>query len=471
MATYNGPTIEVNTFLQTKPIATQNFKYPMVVVPHNLTSGVVDSFTSTKSITGLGAAVNSPIYQFVSGLTAGIAAPDLVKIARCDVTSILATVVSIPEEGEDIAINVNVNGVAKTISYTIQAGNTTTEAAAGLEAAFTTAFPQSETKNPAATPSTNVITFAITADTFSTSVGWSTLDDYGVPHTTVEDTTSATIADVIASAQSADSDFSFVLAEAHTQADQVALAAFAASNNKQYYTSTSEVEVKDNTSDANVALVLGALGQDEVSMQYSAFAETHFPEAALVGNICSIDPYRSNNQNMLTLSGVPVDKLTDTEIVTLTARNVNFYVSEYGSGAYHEGWAMSGNFVDVIRFSQWYTAKCEEALYLLYKQASDAGRVIEYSDVGKLKMESRIRNDVVNLGIRGGTIATGSSEDPVTGARIDLNPYIDFGTRAQQSNNNIAQRVWADGISEVVYISGINHTKLNNYIVLNRDPA
>ena len=466
MATYNGPTVSVDVFLQTRPIATQNFRYPMVIIPHNLTSGVVDSFATLSGVTGAGAAVNSPLYMFTSGLKGGIAAPDLVKIARANIDSILITVDSVPAVGEDIIINANVNGVAKAISFEIAVADDKDAAAAGLEAALSAEYAGGD--NPIFSVAGNVITTTIGAATVPTSFGWSTLDASGVPHVTVEDTTSDVLADVIANAATVDSDFSFVLAEGHTAADQVALATYANANSKQYYTSTQEEGVKDNTSTSNVALTLGALGQGEVSMQYSKVADKYFPEAALVGNIASIDPSRLNNQNLTTLSGVPVDKLTETEIVTLTSRNVNYYVSEYGSGAYHEGWAMDGNFIDTIRFSQWFKARCEEALYLLFKQAADA---IPYSDVGKLQMESRIRNDVVNVGIRGGTIATGETADPVTGARINLNPYIDFGTRAQQTNGDIAQRVWANGTAEVIYVSGINHTKLNAYIILNRDPA
>ena len=469
MATYNGPTVDVDVFLQTRPIATQNFRYPMVIIPHNLTSGVVDSFATLDGVTGAGAAVNSPLYMFTSGLKGGIAAPDLIKVARAKIDSITITVDSIPSVDEDIAINANVNGVAKAFSYKIKDSDSKDAAATELEKLLSAAYTGGD--NPTFSVSGNVITATITEATLATSFGWSTLDDSGVPHVTIKDTTSDVLSDVISNASTVDSDFSFILAESHDSADQVALATYANASIKQYFTTTEEAGVKDNTSTSNVALTLGALGQKEVSLQYSKVADKYFPEAALVGNIASIDPSRLNNQNLTTLSGVPVDKLTETEIVTLTSRNVNYYVSEYGAGAYHEGWAIDGNFIDTVRFSQWFKARCEEALYLLFKQAADAGRAIPYSDVGKLQMESRIRNDVVNVGIRGGTIATGETEDPVTGSRINLNPYIDFGTRAQQTNNDIAQRVWANGVAEVVYVSGINHTKLNAYIILNRDPA
>ena len=469
MATYNGPTVDVDVFLQTRPIATQNFRYPMVIIPHNLTSGVVDSFATLNGVTGAGAAVNSPLYMFTSGLKGGIAAPDLVKIARANIDSILITVDSVPAVGEDITINANVNGVAKAISFEIAVSDDKDAAATGLEAALSAEYTGGD--NPTFAVAGNVITATIGAATVPTSFGWSTLDASGAPHVTIEDTTSDVLADVIANAATVDSDFSFVLAEGHTSADQVALATYANANSKQYYTSTQEAGVKDNTSTSNVALTLGALGQSEVSMQVSAKADTHFPEAALVGNIAGISPFRLNNQNLTTLSGIPVDTLTETEIVTLTDRNVNYYVSEYGAGAYHEGWAMDGNYIDVIRFSQWLKAKCEESIYLLFKQAADAGRAIPYSDVGKLQMESRILNDVINPAIRGGTVATGETVDPVTGARINLDPYIDFGTRAQQTNSDIAQRVWSGGVVEVVYVSGINHTKINAHVILNRDPA
>ena len=141
MATYNGSTVEVNTFLSGRPISTQNFEYPMVVVPHNLSTGVVDSFASLNGVVGSGAAINSPIYMFTSGLKGGIAAPSLVKIARATLTSITVTVDAVPAVGEKIAVNANMSMVKrKLISFEIATAGDKDAAAAGLEEALKAAY-------------------------------------------------------------------------------------------------------------------------------------------------------------------------------------------------------------------------------------------------------------------------------------------------------------------------------------------
>ncbi len=233
--------------------------------------------------------------------------------------------------------------------------------------------------------------------------------------------------------------------------------------------SSSDPKVKDNTNNSNIALTLGALGQKEVSMMWSAWADTHFPEAALVGNIANIDPATANNQNLTTLNGIPTDTLTETEIITLVGRNVNYYVKEYGAGAYHEGFTFGGDFIDTVRNSQWAKAKTEESLYSLFKTQADLGKLVPYTDIGGLMIETRITQDVINVGIRGGSIATGFTTDDITGSTIDLNPVVRAGTRAQQTNTNIAQRVWDNVLVEYVYVSGINHVKVNMYLILNRE--
>ncbi|UUW39704.1 putative tail sheath protein [Vibrio phage VPMCC14] len=339
--------------------------------------------------------------------------------------------------------------------------------ATALAAALTTAFPVGG-GNPTFAAVGPVITAV--PDTLSVSIGWNSIDDDGVPHTSIVDTTSEDLVDVINTATTVDNDYHFLLAESRESADVVKLADYATANDKQYFTSTGDSEVADNADVDNIAITLGDKAQDNVALMYLTTDKFYFPESTLVGGMAAIEPYVLFNPNFMTLSGIPVDYLTETQIVTLTQRNTSFYIKERGYNVYKSGWTMGGNFVDTIRNATWAKVRIEEVLTALLKEKADLGSALPYTDAGAAQMESRVRTQVINVGIRGGSIAEGSTTDPELGTVINLDPVVNFGTRAQQTNANIASRVWADAQVEYVYVSGINNIKVNLNVLLNRDP-
>lgn len=471
MATFDGlASVNITLGLGTAFGQTQSFNIPLVVLPHNLSTNRLDVFSSVNSVVEAGAAVNSPVYRFVAGFFNGKFPSSLVKVARANVDEITLTIGSnIPEVGEDVSVNIKVNGVASVVSYTRLVGDGDAAAiATGLAGALTTAFP-----NDGDNPQFSAVgaTIETTIGTHKVSIGWNSLDDDGVPHIAVLDSTTESLVDVIGLATVVDNDYHFLMAESRAQADVVALGDFGEANDKQYFTGTSDLEVADNADLDNIATVMGDKAQNAVSMMFHTKDQFYFPEATIVGGIANLDPYRLQNPNFMTLSGIPVDYLSESQIVTLTQRNVNFYVKEDGFSVYKEGWNFGSNFIDTIRNTTWAKVRIRETLTALLKKQADLGSALPYSDTGAAMMESRIRNDVINVGIRGGSIATGKTTDPDTGSTIDLNPIVRAGTRAQQTNADIAARTWRNVFVEYVYISGVNKIKVNLNVILNRDPA
>lgn len=462
MANFYDKTAQVNVFLETAPVSSQSFQFPLVLLPHNLTSNAIDSFSSSASVVSAGGAVNSPVYLFATGVFGGIAAPSLMKVARATLDSVELTVQGVPAVGEDVSVNGVVDGVSKTVSYEVVQDDTSTEVAAGLATALTAAFATGVTFTAA--------TNKITADTITVPVsfGWQSLTD-NAPHVKVEDITSENLVTVATAALAQDDDVSFAMAESHSDADITALANYFNGTTIQYFPSTADPKAADGGDTSNISYNLSQLKQKGVSLVYHTKADTHFPEAYVVGNLAGLDPYQLYSVNNLTLEGVPIDKLTDQQRITLTQRNTNYYISEHGDGNYKEGWAMDGNFIDTVRFGNWLGIASELALYGLIKRRAQGGRAVPYSDFGALQMENTVTNDVINVGINGGRIATGTTVGSNNNT-IDLNPVVNFKTRADQTNNNIAARFWEDAVIEVVFISGIHHVSVNAYVILNRDP-
>ena len=205
MATYNGKTIDVTITMGSRPIDTQNFEFPLVIIPHNLTDGVVDSFSTLDGVVSAGAAVNSPLYAFVSGLKGGIAPPELVKIARAEVSTITMTIANLPAVGAKVEVNCTVNGASSVVSYEVSEGDDKEAVATGLTTALTSAFTGG--KNPTFASAGEVITATIAADTVKSSFGWSSLTK-GYPDVVVADKTSDVLVDIATGAAQVDGDWS-----------------------------------------------------------------------------------------------------------------------------------------------------------------------------------------------------------------------------------------------------------------------
>jgi len=471
MAIYTPDTVDVKVFLESAPSTNQSFEFPLVAIPHNLSDNTVDSFSTVASVTAAGAAVNSPVYSFASGLFGGIAPPSLMKVARATLSTITLTVDSIPAEASDVSLNANVNGVASVISYTVGSGDDEAAVATAVAALLTTAFPTGDVKNPTFAAAGAVITATIPVDGYSASFGWNSFVASTLkPHIVVADTTSDSVVTVIQDALAQDDDVAFLLAESHNPSDVTALAAFAQSSERyQYKTSTKDENCADSSDTSNIAHSLGLLAQDKVELMISAVADTHFPEAGVIGGQAGIRPSSVQTANLLTLPNIPVDNWSETQKATLADRNTNFYIEERGFGTYREGWSMSGQFSDVIRFSLWIKETTEQVLFDLLRSRVNQGRALPYSSQSARVMESTIDNNVIRVGINGGTIAEGFDTN-VQGQTIDLNPIVRFGNRSDQTDADIGNRIWRNGLIEVVYLGAIHHVKVNVYVVNNRQP-
>jgi hypothetical protein len=467
MAVYYTDTVDVTVTASDAPSEEQSFSNVLLLAAHNLTTNTIDAVTALADVVSLGAATNSPLYYMVSGLVSGgNAAPDYTNIARVTPTTFTITVDYIPDEGEDLQVYANVGGTESLISYTIESGDTTALAAAGLSAALVAKYPSGTTGNPTFTVASNVVT--ITPSTFTCDFGWASLENK-LPHVKLGATTSESLSSVATTAYAEDDNVSCLISQWHDSTSINALSTWAESNELQYFFSTSDTDVASSSVDDDIVSNLGALSLDYTAAIYSEYAEQYFPEAHFLGNYAGIAPSELYNPSGWTLKGVPTSSLTTTQRNALSVKNCNFYVSEHSYGTLKDGYAVNGRFVDTVRFCLWSKVTIASALFMLKYRLGQKNKAIPYSDRGAAMMESTVTSQYVNVGIRSGRIANETTTDNDLGFTIDLRPIVDFGTRAQQTDSDISNHIWRDGKVEVVMYSGINYIKLNVYVVLNRE--
>jgi hypothetical protein len=129
------------------------------------------------------------------------------------------------------------------------------------------------------------------------------------------------------------------------------------------------------------------------------------PDAAWAGRKLPTDP-GSEQWRYASLSGITPDVLTGTEQTNLNGKNVNHYTTVGGVGIVQKGKMASGQWIDVTRFLDWFTARVQEGIYALLVSVEK----VPYTDGGVTSLEAIVRAKIEE-GIRVGGI---SREDGYT---------------------------------------------------------
>ena len=127
--------------------------------------------------------------------------------------------------------------------------------------------------------------------------------------------------------------------------------------------------------------------------------EANGPEAAWAGRKLPTDP-GSEQWRYANLSGVATDVLSSTEQANLNGKNVNHYTNVGGVGIVQKGKMASGQWIDVTRFLDWFTARVQEGIYALLVSVEK----VPYTDGGVTSLEAIVRAKIEE-GIRVGGIS------------------------------------------------------------------
>lgn len=127
--------------------------------------------------------------------------------------------------------------------------------------------------------------------------------------------------------------------------------------------------------------------------------EASGPEAAWAGRKLPTDP-GSEQWRYASLSGISTDVLNATELANLNAKNVNHYTTVGGVGIVQKGKMASGQWIDVTRFLDWFTARVQEGIYGLLVSVEK----VPYTDGGVTSLEAIVRAKIEE-GIRVGGIS------------------------------------------------------------------
>jgi len=209
----------------------------------------------------------------------------------------------------------------------------------------------------------------------------------------------------LAAIQLVDDDWYGLAIESITIADNSAVAAYIEARDKIFFAFTGDTGPLDNTP-GNIAEVLDAAAYDRTSLLYSGDAGTTWGQAAWAGGNL---PKTTGGITWAyqTLAGVPFDNLNPTQRQNLEDKNANHYTRVNGLNITRFGTMSSGEYIDVIRGSDFIKARMQERIYQeLVNQDK-----IPYTNGGIAIIENLMR-EILELAVRNQILANFTTTVP-----------------------------------------------------------
>lgn len=314
------------------------------------------------------------------------------------------------------AYTVTINGEVAT--FTSDASATVAEITAGLETAI------------------NALSQPVTATDNTTDLSV-VADAAGVPFDLVVDRQLILQADVtpdpgavadltaIRTSISGNDDWYALLTDNHSAAEIEALAASIESSEKIFLASCADDDILAGTG-GSLGLTLSAAEYDRTALLYHQTPH-EFPAGAWAGRVLPIQP-GGETWMFKTLAGILPSPITATEEANLDTANVNRYIEQTrGTNITKEGRMASGEYIDVIRFIDFITARLRENIFARLANLDK----IPFTDQGIGVVVNEVRG-VMRLGISNG----GFAADPA--------PVVTAPRAADVSFNDKANRILPD---------------------------
>ena len=242
----------------------------------------------------------------------------------------------------------------------------------------------------------------------------------------------ATLADSILAVQDENNDWYMLILLDRTEAAVLEVAAFIETQPKYFLTGSNDAAIIDTTGGGDIFEQLMALNYARTGGLFNAASPTTFTEAGWAGRQLPLDP-GSTTWALKNLSGVVADPLTQAQFGTVQDKNGNTYTSTLGVASTFEGRSFNGEFIDIIRFTDFLQARIEENVF----SALLNNEKIPYTQSGIAQVESPLRA-ALQEGVRVGGLASPDGIQPAFTISVpDINtiPVADRAARILRNLN------------------------------------
>lgn len=454
MATFREKVATVTLLYGATAIRETQFDIPLILTGQTVTGSAIEYYTSPDALLEAGYGTYDPAYIMAVKLFNGVFPPSQVIVGKREITNF--TLTPVVEDSATYVVSIKNGTKKKDFKFIADDTATAQEIVVGL----------SEMINADATYGS---LFAVANDgavlTFSPVDGkYGSVDADGFVKTSVY---ANDILDDIASLHETDSSWFWVLSDSHAEQDVLDLASWVETNDKVYFFSSSAPGILTKEED-NVLERLGDLGYVNTCFAlWMTDADSTFPEAAVVGSICSAQPGTTTLHGK-TLVGVEIEKLSQTAENNVVQQNGNIYRKEHGQLFYRDGYMVNGFFADYVVHALWFKARTEESLFTLFKQQSMLGGGVRATSAGIALIRQAVLSNPIQVGILNGSIANEVTTSEETGLRVDLKPIVYIPSRADMTDAQINARL-VDGMKiEYVYAGFFHYVKVQVHVLTNR---
>ena len=399
------------------------------------------TYNGIASVSGDWAAT-TPEYQAANQLFAQVPAPPTVMIGRCAnkptqlFTIAIATVVSVAGTPYTVRLNNLSAGSAGAAAgvkatFTTVGSDTNDTIVAGIVSAINALALSGVTASATGSVGTKVCTI-----TLSTAGAWLGVEVYdislgavgGLMLLTETETDPGITADLTAINSETTVWYGLTLLF-KSSAIVAAAAAWVETNTKLFIVATADTAVATavDSGATDIAHVLKGASRLRTGVMFHP-RNDEFADAATVGRFFPINP-GGENWRAKPLSGVTPAAISQTQETNLTTKLCNFYYSVSGPGNSNAIAVLGGNgkvsaneYIDVVRFRDWYAATLGTAIFNLQLNANK----IPYDNSGIAMFENIVRQ-TNKLGIARQGILVGS--DTVTVPDISTVPAADKASR------------------------------------------
>ena len=389
--------VSVSIALDTAGISKKGFSTIGILGVHAYSTNRSDTVTDVDDLTSMGFATTDPIYLAASAAFSQTPRPSQVKILRWDPAGAGVIVGTVAAGTYTLTVSAVVSGslVTKAYTYTATSSDTASTILAGLKAAI-------EADSAAVVSGTIATsTLALTPVTAGTLIDYAISNNLSISWVTPTETLAAALTAIAG----IDNDWYGLILSDRTQADILAVAAWAETHTKLFITAIAEPGALVAGVSTDTGSLLRQKDYFRTAWMYHALAATEYADAAWAARVFSIDP-GGETWALKTLAGITADGLTETQYTSVTGKNGNTYEKVRNILVTQNGKVAAGEWIDIIRFRDWLQEEIETDVFTLMKNADK----IPYDDVGFAMIEAQV-NKALDAGVTAGGIAPVEYDD------------------------------------------------------------
>lgn len=383
--------VDVQISLNTTGIAVSNFSDMIFVAPHVLSLSRVMAITGADQLLDLGAKPSDALYRAAQAFFSQGRHPAKMFIGRRLAQSVAVTVDK-AVKGAEYALTVAWKKDSDTVTHTVTltANTETTEQIAN---SLKTSLAGVADVQVEAAVSSNTLTLTHKAGAAFTV-------RTGANMTVGTATSNEDWAQTLNAVKRESDEWYGLTVDSRTEADVLAVAAWAETNHKLFGTASAAQNITDGSVDNDLLSKLKTKGYAYTFGLYHTQAAAEYPEVALMAERFTYYPGSETWANVK-LNGITADRLPEGDVLVVQKKNGTTFET-FGSFAISQGGkTAAGEWIDVIRFRDWLKATMQaDVAYALI----NAGGKIPYTDKGIQVIVNAMQQSLV-LGVRRGGIA------------------------------------------------------------------